>query len=240
MSEMKKQYRKYYTLEEAVRQFNVTVTDFLHAAEDDLITLCYRATYPRNVHIECEVWRDGIDDETDEPMSEYRIETYQRNVSIGDYIPLPTEAIIKLSLSLPVLEAEYPCLKNDDEDLFFDTDNLNTITLDNVVILSDEVDRLTELQSGGSQLIPATTSDDTQLARAQKALSAIAYGLYNASPAYKHGNKPNVSAIVKMALGGTQDDKGHTIYTMGKTTLTNAINDALGMYAHDIEDNTTK
>jgi hypothetical protein len=240
MSDVKKKYRKHFTLEEAARQFSVTVTDFLHAAEDDLITLCYRATYPRNVHIECEVWRDDTDDDTDEPMSEYRIETYQRNVSIGDYIPLPTEAIIKLSLSLPVLEAEYPCLKNDDEDLFFNTDNLNTITLNNVVILRDEVDRLTELQSEGSQLIPATTSDDTQLARAQKALSAIAYGLYNASPAYKHGNKPNVSAIVTMALGGTQDDNGQSNYGMGKTTLTNAINDAIKLYATDIEDNRTK
>ena len=238
MPDIKHTYRKHYTLTEAAVNLDLTEIDLLHAAEDGLIALCYRARSPKTVDICYEyLSNDGdIDDETLEPRITHRIEEYQRQVEIGDYISLPDKAITKLSMRLPVLETDYPVELRIDESAHNVNQLDQVITIEDLVILPSELERVkSKLEHG--KVLPKTASDDTKLAQAQKALSALAYGLSASDRKYQNVNKPNVSQIVSMALTGLQDSNGKSFHGMARTTLTNAINDAIKAYAHDIEEN---
>lgn len=238
MLDIKHTYRKHYTLTEAAANLDLTEIDLLHAAEDGLIKLCYRARYPKTVDICYEFlgYCGDIDDETGDDKITYRIEEWQRQVEIGDYISLPDKAITKLSMRLPVLETDYPVELRTYESV----QNVNqldqVITLEDLVILPSELERVkSELEHG--KVLRKTASDDTKLAQAQKALSAIVYGLSESYDEYQNGKKPNVSKIVNMALVGVQDSNGKGLHGMAKTTLTDAINLAIKTYAPYIEEN---
>jgi hypothetical protein len=70
--------------------------------------------------------------------------------------------------------------------------------------------------------------DDTELRCTQRALAAIALGLAEKYPTYRHGEKPNISKLVSLAIDHLRSEQGdQTPSGFGKTTMENTIKAAL-------------
>ena len=76
--------------------------------------------------------------------------------------------------------------------------------------------------------VRASDSEATELTRIQRTLAALAHGLARKYPAYKHGNKPNVSQLAKLATEHLRDaTSDRTPHGFSETTARQTIAEGL-------------
>lgn len=74
---------------------------------------------------------------------------------------------------------------------------------------------------------PDTGTEDTELRRTQRTLAALAIGLADKHPAYRHGEKTNVKALAETATDHLRDANGRTPHGFSDRTARDAITAAL-------------
>jgi len=99
-----------------------------------------------------------------------------------------------------------------------------------IVVHFKELQRfLTSLEEAESNVVmQESAGDDTELRCTQRALAAIALGLAEKYPTYRHGDKPNISKLVSLAIDHLRSEQGDQAPSgFGKTTMENTIKAAL-------------
>lgn len=82
--------------------------------------------------------------------------------------------------------------------------------------------------------MPEQDSEETENQRLKRTLAALVLGLSKQTK-YKTGEKPNISAIVKLALDGVTPESGTPQHGYGKTTFTKSINSALNFSENELD-----
>jgi len=79
--------------------------------------------------------------------------------------------------------------------------------------------------------LPATTNDDSEFARLERTVAALALGLMREYPKYRYGDKPNISKLTDLATDHLRSEHGdRPPHGFGKSTRSDAIKAALERY----------
>ncbi|WP_322629586.1 hypothetical protein [Halothiobacillus sp.] len=89
-------------------------------------------------------------------------------------------------------------------------------------------------QPGMTAKMPDTSNEETENQRLKRTLAALVFGL-SKQTRYKTGDKPNISAIVRLALDGVTPEGGEPPPRYGKSTFTNAINSAMYFSENELD-----
>lgn len=100
-----------------------------------------------------------------------------------------------------------------------------------IVIRRDELQRFADTLNEPSPTLPAATDDDSEVARLQRTVAALALGLMREYPKYRHGDKPNISKLTDLAIDHLRsEDRDQPLYGFGKSTINDTIKVALKRY----------
>lgn len=115
---------------------------------------------------------------------------------------------------------------------------LPTLFMSELLCFTEDLDDLVKrgrIKRSGAPPEAATAipADDTastsssELHRAQRTLAALAIGLSKKHPAYRHGKKPNVSALAELAIDHLRDADGRAPHGFSEKTSRDTISEAL-------------
>jgi hypothetical protein len=110
-----------------------------------------------------------------------------------------------------------------------------------LVVRTANLDKLlasatTNIDTDHTSTLPATTDDDSEVARLQRTVAGLALGLMREYPKYRHGDKPNISKLTDLAIDHLRsEDRDQPLYGFGKSTINDTIKAALKRY-HELSE----